>query len=81
MKPKRNGIYVLEQMPKSIKALPGLENGDDWQPYKVWVADLSECHLCGTQVVAGFGLRPVSECHMENFDGWMTLCTVTVNDC
>ena len=32
--------------------------------YRIWEADLWECPKCGTEIIAGFGLEPITE-HFE----------------
>lgn len=80
-KPKRNGVYVCEYMPRHSNAPPGIANAKGWMPYKVWVADMNSCHTCGYEVVHGFGGSPMSERHHDDFDKWMALVTVHVYDC
>jgi hypothetical protein len=82
-KPKRNGVYVLEQMQRVNGAAPGLENSDSWRPYKLWHADLYEWHGCGTELVTGFGFGPMVEHYMPNFNQALVSHppSVIVNDC
>lgn len=80
-KPKTNGVYVLEQMPIGQKQEPGIANNKGWIPYKIWMADLYECHSCGAEIVHGYGFAPQSEHYKDDFKHWQELVTVTVNDC
>jgi hypothetical protein len=82
-KPKKNGIRVLEQMPMCNGATPGLANGEQWQPYKIWHADLWSCRGCGVEMVFGTGVIPLAERHQNDFAGLMASWppSVVVNDC
>lgn len=53
MIPEKNHIYVIEMA--------------DFGPYKVWFADLWRCPKCGHKVIAGFGLKCVSQHYQDNF--------------
>ena len=57
-KPKKNAIAVEEGMPR----------GDGtWAPYKLWEADLWECHGCGAQLVTGYGRQPIAEHYQPDY--------------
>jgi hypothetical protein len=45
---KRNSVTVEERL-------------EDQAPYKLWDADLYECLECGTEIITGFGQRPLAE--------------------
>jgi len=53
MRPETNGVGVLDYA------------GD--RPYQLWDADLWKCPKCGVEIVGGFGLGPISEHFMEDF--------------
>jgi hypothetical protein len=79
-RPYRNGVVALEQMPTVSGARPGLEDEALWEPYKIWRGDLYRCEGCLTEIVIGFGPRPVE--HFEpGFDKDLPFVTQTVNDC
>ncbi len=80
-RPKRNGTYVAEMMPSKPGALPGLMEPKLWVPYKVWVADLWECKGCGHELISGYAYQPTAEKHSPDFERWMAMTTVVVNDC
>lgn len=83
-KPKKNGVFALEQMPNGTAqgpTPPGTVNAQYWQPYKIWVGDLYECHSCGTEIVHGYSGSPISEHYKGDFGDWMNYVTITVNDC
>jgi hypothetical protein len=66
---REQGFYLIEGMPRSgqRRSKPGLEEPQNWKPYKVWVADLWECKGCGQQILSGFGCSPLSEHYREDF--------------
>lgn len=66
-KVKKSGYYFIEGMPKENNAPSGLEAPDRWQPYKLWAGDLMECKGCGTQIIYGFGMAPISEHYKDGF--------------
>jgi hypothetical protein len=80
-KPKKNGVVLCESMPAATGAEPGTIDPTAWKPYKVWMADLSECEGCGTQIIAGFAFHPAAEQHEDRFAEAMKYITHTVNDC
>jgi hypothetical protein len=80
-KPKKNGIFALEQMPKANGAKPGLEDEENWEPYKIWRADLYKCEGCNHEIVDGFSWGPLAEHYEDNFKRWAQFVTYTVNDC
>lgn len=78
-KPFKLGVTVLEQMPKHSSGVkPGNDQHYDWQPYKVWHADVYRCDGCFDEIVVGFGMRPIWERHHETE---MPPPDVIVNDC
>jgi hypothetical protein len=81
-KPKKNGVWLMEQMPSHDRAAPGTGEEEAWRPYKVWHADLLVCHGCGTEIIVGFAPQPIAEHFEDNFfrDALATV-THTVNDC
>jgi hypothetical protein len=78
-KPYRNGIRALEQMPLTRDARPGAEDEDQWTPYKIWVGDLLRCDGCGTEIVSGYGGRPLCEHYQADFA--VPPGAIIVNDC
>jgi hypothetical protein len=83
-KPARNGQIVLEQMPAREGVQPGVGDEEGWRPYKLWMADLMRCDGCGTEIVYGFGMNPLSEHYREGFEEWLEVSRdgmVVVNDC
>jgi hypothetical protein len=77
-RPLRNGVDVLESMPRQDKAPPGIAAPELWEPYKVWHADSWMCPGCGTTIVVGFGLAPLWERHDQRPQ---PECSIIVNDC
>ena len=67
-RPRKNEIYVLETY-------------DNCTPYKIWLADLWECPDCGTQLIAGYGARAISERYMTNFKVHLKRVTHTIIGC
>lgn len=61
--PKKNGVVVEEGMPVGDPV-----EGEKWVPYKLWSADLLECRVCGTEIVAGFGQQPFAEHFEKDYD-------------
>ena len=59
LKIKKNGVSIEELMPSHI---PG-----EWQPYKLWMADLYGCERCGAEVAAGFGQQPFAEHYQDAY--------------
>lgn len=77
-KPKKNGVYVIEGMPKTSKTAEHA-----WVPYKLWCADLWECKGCGDQIIDRSGLHEIAIQHQPDFQ---KLCDefkplLQVNDC
>jgi len=77
-RPRHNGTHLLEGMPAVPHAEPGTSHPENWQPYKVWKADLWRCDGCGHQIIAGFGAFPMWEKHHP---GKMPHVNHKVNDC
>jgi len=81
---KKTGYNFIEGMPTENKALPGTQEPEKWEPYKLWVGDLFECQGCGAQIVSGFGARPIAEHYQANFDHLVHTYgadQLQVNDC
>ena len=55
---KKNGVVIEE----------GLPNRGAWKPHKLWMGDLWRCPECGVEVVMGFGLNPLSEHFMPDYE-------------
>lgn len=82
-RPHKTGFSLIEGMPKGKWTEPGIENDEDWQDYKLWMADLYKCEGCGTEIVVGFANRPVAEHYQDDFaktKNWFGT-TFRVNDC
>jgi predicted RNA-binding Zn-ribbon protein involved in translation (DUF1610 family) len=58
LKIKKNGVPFEELMPNG---------GEQWVPYKLWMADLYECRGCGAQVIAGQGAGPLAEHYQPTY--------------
>lgn len=54
---EKNGVNVVEMFSKPP------------QPYKIWSADLWKCPKCDNEIVAGFGMQPISEHFRDDFSG------------
>jgi len=83
---KKIGFCFIEAMPTpgAGRALPGTEQPERWQPYKVWSGDLWECEGCGAQIVSGVGRGPIAEHYQPDFDEVATrlnAAQLQVNDC
>lgn len=63
---KKNGVPLVENMPKYSEAEKGPEYMSDWQPYKLWQGDLWECPNCRHEIIVG-ALNPVALQHETNF--------------
>lgn len=66
-RPKKNGFVVEEGMPGGHKFV---DEASSWGAYKLWHADLLACPDCETQIVAGFGRKPISEHFMSDYTAW-----------
>jgi hypothetical protein len=65
---KRCGVPVIEYMPKvSFRPESGAEHASQWQPYKLWQADLWHCLGCGNMITSGYSDMPYSERHHNDF--------------
>jgi hypothetical protein len=84
-RPKANGTPFVEMMPTggSERAEPGTSDRDSWTPYKLWMADLWECHGCGHELIVGAGRDPLAEHYQSDFAAKMEAvgATIIVNDC
>lgn len=69
MRPRKNGVVVLETFDDGIK------------PYKIWQADLWECPSCARQTISGFAFNAISEHFMPDFDKYLKLVTHTIVGC
>jgi hypothetical protein len=54
MRVKKNSVTVEELL-------------EDGAPYKLWDADVWECPDCGSEVIAGFGARPLAEHYQPDY--------------
>lgn len=64
MKCKLNSVNVIETA--------------NFGPAAVWRADIWECPICGHEVLAGFGPRPVAEHYEDGFDEALRLARASV---
>ena len=55
LKIEKSDVYVIETF-------------SDDTPYKIWLADLWQCNSCKMEIVSDFGIRPISEHYMDNFE-------------
>ena len=63
-RPKKNGTAFIEGMPIYGASVPaGLAAPELWQPYKLWMGDLWACPDCGSEIIVGTGVKPISERH------------------
>lgn len=84
-RPHRNGRTFVEAKPKGGgMAPPGLEAPEAWEPYKLWMGDLWRCPGCGSEIIVGVGLEPISQDFHPDFEkqieGWCG-AEITINDC
>lgn len=79
MRPFKNGVYVLENMPIKADAPPGNRAPEAWAPYKLWMADQWHCPDCGAQILTGWGERPIAEHYQKGFA--VALAAIKINDC
>lgn len=54
MRCKKNEVYVIEVA--------------TFGPAAIWSADLWACPVCGEEMIAGFGLKPIIEHYQDGFD-------------
>lgn len=83
-RPKKNGYYFLEGMPKwPNRPKPGLAEPEKWEPYKLWVGDIWECQGCGATIIAGTPHSPIAEHYQLNFKDQVAYygAEFQVNDC
>jgi hypothetical protein len=84
-RPKKNGTYFVEGKPRGgVRAPPGLEAPELWEHYKLWLGDLWECRGCGSEIIVGTGINPVSRDYMPDFEKDIATtgaATITINDC
>ena len=81
---KKTGYCFIEGMPKEGKALPGTQEPEKWQPYKLWGGDLWECQGCGTKIISGIPREPLAEHYEKDFDEKVQLHggdKLQINDC
>ena len=53
MHPEKNGVWFVEFASFGM--------------YKLWHCDRWRCHSCGSEILTGFGHKPVSEHYQPNF--------------
>jgi hypothetical protein len=80
---KRLGISYVETMPLSTDAPRGRVSPGQWEPYKLWHADLWECPECKQLIICGSGALPLAEKHENEFNREIARANpiVRVNDC
>src|SRR5271165_5090346 len=67
----KSGFYFIEGMPISgigRPSQPGTAEPERWRPYKLWSGDKWKCEGCGTEIISGVGMNPVSEHYQEDFE-------------
>jgi len=57
LKIEKNGVSVVEMFSKPSR------------PYKIWSADSWKCPKCSNEIIAGFGMQPISEHFQDDFTG------------
>jgi hypothetical protein len=85
-RPAKNGFYFIEgmQRPGVIKAASGTAEPEKWQPYKLWCGDKWRCDGCGTEIISGVGMHPISVRHERDFHETLKALGAEqfqVNDC
>ena len=65
LRPRTNEIYVAVE--------------SDGQAYQIWCADLWECPDCGTQIILGYGQRPLSENYQDGFEKYLKMVTHNID--
>ena len=82
-RPKKNGVWFIEAMPKVRCATPGNSTPEDWGPYKLWRGDLWQCQGCGHEAISGVAREPAREHYMPDFQEVVKEANpmVTINDC
>ena len=53
LRPKTNGIAAVEMA--------------SFGPYKIWMADVWRCPVCGWEGILGFSSEPIAEHHRPHF--------------
>lgn len=81
--PKRNGIFFEEGMPTKNGALPGKDEPDAWESYKLWCGDLWYCPNCDHELIVGVGHAPISEHYKPEYRQFVKErnATLMVKDC
>lgn len=79
-RPKKNGVFLTEMMPKHNNAERGIKDPGAWMPYKVWVGDLWECPDCNHQIIEGVN-GPLAERHHHYMESMRARSEYDVNDC
>ena len=82
-RPKKNGLFFIEGMPRVSPALPGLREPANWQPYKIWSGDVWECPDCHAEIIVGTGREPVAIQHEAGFRADIEAlgAKLQINDC
>jgi hypothetical protein len=83
-RPRKNGFYFIEAMPRTGRPLPGTQEPEGWTPYKLWAGDLYECEGCGAEIVVGTPPSPIAEHYQPDFDALVERLgarQLQVNDC
>ena len=56
LRPKKNDVAFVET------------SGPERSPYKIWLADLWACPVCGVEIVSGFGCAAIHGNWEEDFE-------------
>ncbi len=82
-RPKKNGTFFIEGMPREGGAQPGKREPEKWGDYKLWCGDLWVCEDCGSEVIVGVGSVPVAEHYQDGFAKMKMAYnpSIKINDC
>jgi hypothetical protein len=81
LRPHRTGVRVLESKPVINGAPAGTAASDDWEPYKLWSADLWKCVGCGVEIINGYGETPLMQDFRDDAEEMRRAALYRVNDC
>lgn len=82
-RPSHNGRWFVEGKPRYPRALPGTQEPQSWEPYKLWQGDEWRCEGCDNKIIVGVGWRPYSEHYKPGFMEAVvaTNASLQINDC
>lgn len=83
-RPHKNGTPFIEMMPIGEgQAPPGTAAPERWAPYKLWMGDLWRCRGCGSEIIVGVAMNPLSEHYRPDFAAEVARvrATIKINDC